>query len=118
MTSLNLCPSPIDICVTRGDTVAWAFAIKSSSGTAVDITGFSYLLTVDPERHPTASTNNVFQLTGTVTDAVGGVVQFEMSAVQADQSGMFYFDLQQTDSGGSIRTIAKGSFEFRQDITK
>lgn len=118
-TTLNACPVELDICISRGDTVPWTFTIKDSAGTAVDITGFSFLLTVDPSSEPANDTNNLFQLTGTITNAAGGVVQFMMSAVQADQTpGEYFYDLQQTDGGGAIRTLAKGTFEFKQDVTK
>ena len=119
MSLLNICPEAIDICISRGDTVPWTFTIKDSSGTAVDITGFSFLLTVDPSDEPADALSNLFQLTGTITDAVNGVVQFQMSAGQADQTpAVYYYDLQMTDGLAAIRTVAKGEFEFKQDITK
>ena len=117
-TLLNICPEEIDLCISRGDTTAWTFTIKSD-GTAIDITGFSYLLTVDPSDEPTGSGSNLFQLTGTLTFPLVGIVSFQMTALQADQTPSEYFyDLQQVDGSGNIRTIAKGTFEFKQDITK
>lgn len=117
--SLNLAPAGIDIIVTRGDTVAWTFVVQTSTGAAQDITGFTFRLTVDPELNPTGSANNLFQLTGTSVDAPNGIVGFSMSSVQANQTpGVYYYDLQMTDSSSRIRTIAKGKYEFRQDITK
>ncbi len=118
-TLLNICPVAIDLCISRGDTTPWTFTILNSAGAAINITGFSFLLTVDPSDEPTSSANNLFQLTGTITDAANGVVQFELSAVQADQTpSVYFFDLQQTDGAGKLRTIAKGEYEFKQDITK
>lgn len=118
-TTLNLCPLDLDVCVTRGDTVAWTFTVQNSAGVATDITGATFLLTVDPDPAPTTSAANLFQLTGTVTDAPNGVVEFAMSPTQADQvPSVYFFDLQMTDVTGAIRTLAKGKFEFRQDITK
>ncbi len=119
--TLNLCPKDITICVTRGDTLPFAFNVKDDSdpAVAIDITGFSFLLTVDPDPNPTDATDNVFQLTGTITDGPNGVVQFQMTPAQADQTpGALFYDLQQTDTGGNIRTLAKGKFEFKQDVTK
>jgi hypothetical protein len=119
VTTLNICPQDVDICITRGDTAAWTFSIKDSAGAAVNITGFSFLLTVDPEADPLNATNNLFQLTGTITNGPGGIVEFSMSALQADQTpAVYYFDLQMTDLATKIRTVAKGKFEFKQDITK
>lgn len=119
MTSLHLCPPSLDLCFSRGDTVPWTFTVKDNAGVPVDITGFSFLLTVDPSPEPTTSTNNLFQLTGTITNPTGGVVRFSMTALQADQApNTYYYDLQMTDGAGKIRTISKGEFVFEQDITK
>ncbi len=117
---LNLCATAVDLCFQRGDTEPWTFTIvNKTTAVAIDITGFSFLLTVDPSDEPVDAVNNLFQLTGTVTDGPGGVVQFAMSAANADQTPQeYFFDLQQTDAGGAIRTIAKGVYEFQQDITK
>ena len=115
---LDICPVPIDICISRGDTTPFTFTI-TSAGAAVDITGFSYTLTVDTLENPTDAATNVFALTGTITGATTGIVEFEMSAAQADQSAIVhYYDLEQTDANLKLRTIAKGEFEFKQDITK
>jgi hypothetical protein len=117
---LNICPVAIDLCISRGDTTPWTFTILKADGvTPEPITGFSYLLTVDPSDEPVDSVNNLFQLTGTITDGPNGVVQFELTAGDADQTpNEYFFDLQQTDGSSKIRTIAKGTFEFKQDITK
>jgi hypothetical protein len=120
MTStLDLCPAAVNICVTRGDTAPWTFTIKQSTGVPLDISGYNFLLTVDPDENPTSSTNNLFSLTGTVTNAAGGIVQFALTSLQANQTpGVYYFDVQMTDTASKIKTIAKGQFEIEQDITK
>lgn len=117
---LDICPVELDICVTRGDTTPWTFTIKEGTPlAAVNITGFSFVLTVDTSKTPTSSVNNLFSLTGTLTDPVNGVVQFVMTVAQADQLPDIYFhDLQMTDGVGALRTIAKGKYEFKQDISK
>lgn len=104
---------------SRGDTFPIEIAVTNSAGTAVDVTGFSFVLTVDPENDPTSSAANLFQLTGVITDASAGEVQFVPSPAQADQTPEIYFyDIQMTDGSGRIRTIASGRFEVVQDITK
>jgi hypothetical protein len=116
---LNVCPVEINLCISRGDTTPWTFTILKADGvTPENITGFSYLLTVDPSDEPADAVDNLFSLTGTVTDGPNGVVQFELSVAQADNFGEFFFDLQQTDGASKIRTIVKGAWEFKQDITK
>ena len=115
---LDVCPIDVDLCFTRGDSVLWTFQIKSE-GVPVNITGFSFLLTVDPSPEPTGSGTNLFQLTGSVITPLSGIVQFGMTPTQANQvPNEYYFDLQMTDGGGKIRTVAKGKFTIEQDITK
>lgn len=119
MTELNLCPRIIDICVPRGDTNPWTFTITESDGTTVvNITGFSYVLTVDPSENPIDASNNLFVLTGAILDGPNGVVEFEMDSGEADQlPATYFFDTQQT-AGGGLTTVVKGKFEFQQDISK
>lgn len=117
---LNLCPLEVDICINRGDTTPWTFTVRTGVPLApLDISGFSYLLTVDPSATPTDALNNLFQLTGTIIDGPNGVVRFALSDSQADQVPKeYFFDLQQTDGSGARRSLIQGSFEFFQDITK
>lgn len=109
-----------DITRKRGDTYADEFEVISEiTGVVIDITtGYTFLLTVDPEKAPTTATNNVYQLTGVVTDGPNGIVEFAPSAVQADQLGSYYFDVQMTDPTGRIRTIDDGKYKYIQDVTK
>ena len=120
MVLLNICPEEIDVCISRGDTTPFTFTIKDGTPpAAIDITGFSYVLTVDPSDEPSGAGNNRFALTGTLTFPLVGIVSFEMNATQADQTpDTYFFDLQQTDGAGKLRTVVKGEFEFKQDISK
>jgi hypothetical protein len=111
-------PSTINICRRRGDTFPFVVVVRDENGDAINISGFSYLLTVDPSDAPTDALSNLFQLTGTIIDAANGRVQFQPTAGNADNVGDYFHDIQQTDGGGDIRTIAVGTFQFVQDITK
>jgi hypothetical protein len=104
----------------RGDTRADIITVtRKSTGVAVDITGGSFKLTVDPEQNPTTSTSNLFALSGVIIDALVGTVAFSPSTLQADQlPGAYFYDIQYTDSAGLIETIAKGKYVFLQDISK
>lgn len=119
MAELDLTAEVIDLSIHRGDTKPWRYTVKDSAGAAVDITGYTFLLTVDPSDEPANSDNNLFQLTGTIIDGPAGIVEFGMSAVQADQTpSVYYYDVQMTDGAAKLHTIIKGKFTFKQDITK
>lgn len=108
-----------DIERKRGDDYADVFTLSSKkTKLPINITGYSFLLTVDPDKAPVDSTNNLFKLTGEIIDAAGGKVGFAPTAVQADRIGSFYYDVQMIDASGKKRTIAEGKYKFIQDITK
>ena len=108
-----------DLTRKRGDTYADQIAVVDSAGAVVDITGYSFVMTVDPSKTPSNADNNLFSLTGSIIDAVNGVVDFAPTALQADQTpGRYWYDVQMTDAGGAIRTIVVGRYTIEQDISK
>lgn len=108
-----------DITRKRGDTYADEFIIKSSTTKLpINLTGYTFLLTLDPVKAPADATNNVYQLTGTILSAPDGRVEFAPSALQADRVGTFYFDVQMVDGVGRKRTVDSGKYKYEQDITK
>jgi hypothetical protein len=108
-----------DIERKRGDTYADEFEIVSdTTGAVIDISAYTFKLTVDPSPEPTDATNNVFQLTGTITDGPAGLVAFSPDATQADNVGEYYFDIELIDAAGKKRSVEKGAYTMTQDITK
>ncbi len=111
----------VSLCRKRGDSFPDEFILFTDAAktTPLDITGFSFILTVDPEEAPADASNNLFAVTGTITDGPNGKVEFAPTAVQADVTIQTYFyDIQMTDGGGKIRTIVVGDYDITQDITK
>lgn len=104
----------------RGDTYGDEITVKSkSTGLAIDITAFSFVLTVDPSKTPLDATANLYALTGTIIDGPTGRVEFVPSAMQADQTpGVYYYDIQMTDGAGRKRTIDLDKYIYTQDISK
>lgn len=109
-----------DIERKRGDTYADVFVFKNkATGVPLDLTGCSFLLTLDPAKDPVDNANNVYQLTGTiVAPATDGRVSFAPSDVQANQLGSFFFDVQMIDASSKKRTVDSGKYKYTQDITK
>lgn len=102
----------------RGDTYPVRFHCEQDDED-FDISGCSFSLTVNALRNPTGTDAPEFALTGTIVDAAGGIVHFEPSAAQADQTpGRFWYDVQMTDASARILTIAKGEWIVEQDVTK
>lgn len=103
----------------RGDTAADRFVVKNQDGTVVNITGYTFKLTVSSEKNPPNESAQLYQLTGTIVDAPNGVVEFAPSTLQANQPAhRYYYDVQMTDTGTRITTLAKDVYDYIQDITK
>lgn len=117
------------ICRKRGDTAPDKITVLDSESAAtpkdpLDITNFSYKLTVNTERDPEPVGPPIIgvelvSITGTITDALGGVVEFPWTSDEADQvADTFWYDIEQVDAGGRVKTIAKNKYIFFQDIGK
>lgn len=103
----------------RGDTYADEIIIKSkTTKLPIDITGYTFVMTLDPEKAPVSSANNLYSLVGTIVDAAAGRVSFAPSALQADQLGAFYYDVQMIDGNLAKRTVVLDKYTYTQDITK
>ena len=110
-------PAVFDICRTRGDTFPFDITFTLEGGGNLPTTGNTFLLTVDPSPAPADAVNNLFQ--NTPTTPSDGVVRVTLSAAEADQTpGTYFYDLQMTSGGTSVRTIAKGQWVVEQDVTK
>lgn len=103
----------------RGDTYPYVIqVVDKCSGDALDITGYSFRLVVDPAKEPVNSTNNIWDVTGVITGPTTGIVEFTPSTGEADNQGDFYYDIEMVDTGSKIRTIEYGKFILKQDIAK
>jgi len=107
----------------RGDSYPIELTVKDKeNSTAIDITGYSFLLTMDTLKDPPDDTTKLFEVSGIVdVDQVvnKGKVTFTPTAINTDQSaGAYFYDVQMTDVSGNIRTIAKYNWKMVQDISK
>ena len=107
------------ICWGRGDSDAKGFIIQDSAGAAVNITGFSFKLTVDARKNPDDVSTQQFSLTGPITDGPNGAVSFTPTTANTDITpGTYYYDIQQTNLSAAIKTLIKGRALIVQDISK
>lgn len=104
----------------RGDTYADEITVKSkATGLPINITGYTFKLTVDPKKDPLTADNNLFSITGTILNPIAGTVEFAPSEPQSDQvPGTYYYDIEMIDGAGRVRTIELDKYVFTQDITK
>ena len=68
---------------------------------------------------PANADANVAELVGVITNAAGGLVEFPLSAPDANLTPKtYYYDMQMTDSGGKVRTVCAGMWIVKQDVSK
>jgi Rieske Fe-S protein len=104
---------------TRGDTIPDVFTVTTvGTGEATNLTGCTFVLTLNTLKNPVDTTTQLYQLAGTWDNPSSGKVSFTPTLAQVDRVGMFYYDVQMTDSFGQVVTLVKGVYSFSQDITK
>ena len=110
-----------DIEMRRGDSYPFVLTVKDSlTKLPINITGYTFKLTVDPAKDPIDATNNIFVVIGVVDpDQVAniGKVSFVPSKVNTATAGKFFYDIEMF-YGVYNRTIAKYKFTILQDIGK
>lgn len=103
----------------RGDTAADTFFIKNSAGVIVNITGYTFKMTLNPNKAPLDALAQMYQVVGVIADGPGGKVTFTPTALQTDVlAGKYYYDVQMIDTSGAITTIALDAYIYKEDITK
>lgn len=108
-----------DIAWGRGDNDSKRFVIKDVTGAVVDISGFSFIMTVNSEKSPVNQVNQKFTIVGNITDGPNGKVSFTPAFLDtADLLGCFFYDIEQIDLSAQIKTLVKGRVFIEQDITK
>ncbi len=108
------------ICWGRGDSDPKVFTIKTAAGVVQDISGQTFVLSVDSLLDPPSGGVTLLfgPLTGTfVSDGTDGKIQFAPTTTDTDiAAGEYFYDLQR--STPSIKTLIKGIAEIVMDITK
>lgn len=111
----------IDIKRKRGDDRQLPFQVQDETGEVVDITGWTFLLTVTSISAPADGSSQQFQLTGSIEEAVNGLVNFPDTVgndMRDQAAGKYFYDMQATDNNSEIITLAEGRFTLVQDRTK
>jgi hypothetical protein len=100
----------------RGDTAPIKFQITYRDD-PMDITGYTFVFSVNQLEEPEDADSPEFFLLGTITDGPNGYVEFAPREEQVDLAGIYWYDVEMTDPGGVISTPVKGRVVFKADIT-
>lgn len=121
-------PTECDIEKRRGDTKDISILLKDSAGAALDVSGYTALLTINTSKTPDIDASpvigqQIFQATGVAASSPGidGILRFDFATFGGSpyvEVGSYFYDVQITDNGGEIFTPLIGKFVVKQDITK
>jgi len=116
MASVNLdIAQRLDITCRKGDTFTLTLNFKDSSGTAINLTTYTFKLDVkDATNDSDIIADNVFNYTG------GSDGQLVISATSSEMnvnSGVYIYDLQTLSGSGTVTTWLYGTFTINDDVT-
>ena len=103
----------------RGNNRPFVFTITNQAGSPVDLTGYTFLFTVNKIENPGDATTQVMQFTGTLSQhPTDGVVTFSPTSLNMNlQKDIYFYDIQGTKSG-VVTTFVKDQLEILQTITQ
>jgi len=102
----------------RGDTYRIRIEFFQDDGTPLPLDG-TFRLVVTEQSAPAEDDVPVMELVGSIVGAAAdGILDFPLTAIDADNVGEFYFEVENTTSAGDIRTILEGPFTMIQDRAK
>lgn len=121
MASINLDISQrLDITCRKNDTFSLDLDIKNSSGSAIDLTSYTFTMQVKDSTSVGASVIIASSNVSFTADALGNLNVKITGANMNVAAGDYVYDIQATSgSGGTelIRTWIYGFFKVNQDIT-
>lgn len=104
---------------TRGDTIPFTLTIKSNNnGQPVNITGCSFIMTVNSLSVPIDLSTQLYKLDGSIIDVANGLVEFYPTDQNANIVGSFFYDVQITDSYGQVYTATKDRISYSESLIK
>lgn len=112
---------PNEIEYYRGDFYPKVMTIKDkATKIPVDLTGATLVMTVNTEKDPVDTTNELFKISGVIdADPTTGKVSFTPTAENTDQpKAKYWYDISMETAGVSARTIVKAPFVISMDIGK
>lgn len=104
--------------IYRGDDVSWDLIFKDSEGVPIDITGYTFFFTVKENKADTDDEALITKTVDTHTDPTNGETEINLSSTLTNITpGLFWYDIQQKDNIGKIKTLVVGRIRVHEDIT-
>jgi len=117
-TAYALDPAVYDAVMYANEDYRLNLTLKDSTGAAMNLTGYSYKAQFRQQPAPAGAVYATYS--ATVSNAATGAVTVKLSKSQTSAlSGLTgFWDLQQTDSGGSISYLLSGRAVVKTTVTR
>lgn len=109
---VSFSPKTEEIVIVREDSPVISHVLRDpDTKDPVDITGYSFEFVVDTREEPDDVSTELFRITATITDGLGGAFEYQPSSLQTTQvRSTYFYRLIMTTTVPSVRTVLKGSF--------
>lgn len=112
----------VDLEVYKGDSKDINLTIQDSSGTAIDITGYSFYMTVKSNATDSDDDAVIDKEVTSHTDASSGETTISLSTTDTNQTvssstNKYVYDVRMKDTSGKVTTLLSGNFKVLQNIT-
>ena len=104
----------------KGDTTTIQITLKDSTGTAINITGYTIWLTIKPvfNTSDTSPVPTIQKKATAFTDPTNGTHLYTLTNTDTSIStGAYVYDIQVKDVSGTITTPIVGDFEVLPEVT-
>jgi len=103
----------------KRDTENIVVTVKDSDGVAIDITGYTFWLTIKTLEAQADSDAVLQKEITTHTNPTGGITTFPITSAEsgAIEVGDYQYDIQMKSAANDISTLVRGTFIIEQDIT-
>lgn len=105
----------------RGDDWTVKFTLTDAQGAILDITGYSYWMTLKASAADADPGNaQIGPIAAGSPDAVNGIIYMTFPRATTDTltPGSYHYDLQQVDDQGNVQTLLLGKVQVARDITR
>ena len=111
----------VDLEVYKGDSKDYVITVKNSAGTAINITGYTFYMTV--KENATDTDAKIAKTVTSHTTPASGITTISLTAAEtdalsvSDQTQKYVYDVRMKDTNGKVTTILNGSFIVKQPVT-
>ncbi len=101
----------------QGDTKVYTVTVKSSDGSAYDLTGYTITFTVKASKDTVDGSADI-SASGVITSATGGTFTVSLTKDNTNITpGNYFYDFQIDNGSSIVKTIEQGLFIVTQDVT-